>query len=121
MSIKRFIFVLLLSLLYGSIVLAAPMPLGAADVRVPGQVLAGRPKNFDPKEAAHSMGKHPVVVLTHPDANGHVKVSDISHNPPAGSNTKLATEYGLPSHQKNGPEHQTSLNAKTINYNNPSQ
>ncbi|KAF8815402.1 hypothetical protein BYT27DRAFT_7213897 [Phlegmacium glaucopus] len=98
MCIKRFIFVLLLSLLYGSIVLAAPLPLGAADVH-PGQVLAGRPKNFDPK-GSRSAGKHPVVP-THPDANGHVKVSDISHNHPARANAHPATDYGLPSHQEN--------------------
>jgi len=45
MSFKRFTSVLLLSLLYGSMVLAAPVESG--DVK-PGAVLAGRPKHFDP-------------------------------------------------------------------------
>ncbi|KAF8815404.1 hypothetical protein BYT27DRAFT_7238412 [Phlegmacium glaucopus] len=119
MSIKRFIFVLLLSLLYGSMVMAAPLPLGADEVH-PGHVLAGRPKHLDPPGSKNA-GKHPLVVLSHPDANGHVKVADLSHDHPAGSNTRPATDYGLPAHEKDGKESHISLNTKTIHHSHLSQ
>ncbi|KAF8815403.1 hypothetical protein BYT27DRAFT_7080036, partial [Phlegmacium glaucopus] len=67
-----------------------------------------------PNPGPQTAGGHPLVVLTKPDDNGHVKVASLSHSHADGSNPKPSTDYGLPANVKDGKESHISLNAKTI-------
>jgi len=59
--------------------------------------MKAKPKHFIPRpEGVGSVGQHPVVVLSRPDAAGYVLVTPMSHNHPDGTPTKNASRYGLP-------------------------
>jgi len=104
-------------------VLAAPLPM-PADVE-PGHIYDAKAGDLIPPEG-HNRDtrrvKHPSVVLTHPDAEGHVAISQISHNHPEGSNPKPAKDYGIPSDIKTKDgvqkDHEVALNAKKIHKDN---
>jgi len=122
----RFIYIFLLSLLCSSIVLAAPLPAGAPaqkDEVTPGKIFDAQHKHLDPQED-HWKGrdmqrlKHPVVVLTHPDPEGYVHVSQVSHDHPASFNPTPSTNYGLPADKKGEKESHVALNTKRVHYEN---
>ncbi|KAF8815401.1 hypothetical protein BYT27DRAFT_7194404 [Phlegmacium glaucopus] len=93
MSFKPFIFVLFLPPLCGSMVLSAPMPLGQPSSTQDTSLLGAQSTLTSQEAVTQDAGKHPVVFLTHPDANGRVEAADISHNHPAGSNMNPATMW----------------------------
>ncbi|PPQ75974.1 hypothetical protein CVT26_006094 [Gymnopilus dilepis] len=62
-----------------------------------GDIMKAKPKHFIPRpESVGSVGQHPVIVLTRPDAQGFVLVAPMSHNHPEGTPTRSASRYGLP-------------------------
>jgi len=100
-------------------VLAAPLPMPVrnGEVVLPGKIYRGRPKDFLPP--GRTDNGHPVVVLTHPDENGHVMIAEIGHNLPDQSNSKPTTEYGIASFRnRKGFDHRISLTAKKVHINN---
>lgn len=77
------------------LILASPIP-DTPHVWKPGEIGKARPRHFDhPLPNTENIGKHPVVVLTHPDAKGFVKVATVSHSHPFNPPTKPASSYGI--------------------------
>jgi len=71
---------------------ATPIP----QIWRPGDIGKARPRHFQhPLPNTENIGKHPVVVLTHPDAHGFVKVATVSHVHPFNPPTKPSSSYGI--------------------------
>jgi len=62
----------------------------------PGDIGKARPRHFKhPLPNTENIGKHPVVVLTHPDEHGFVKIATVSHAHPFNPPTKPASAFGI--------------------------
>jgi len=97
-------------------VLAAPLPSGPgvnkADIK-PGYIFNGRPRHLKvdyPRARPMTQSKHPLIALTLPNAHGYVTVALISHAHPKGTNTKLVSDFNMPSNiDVNGRDHRIDL------------
>ncbi|PPR00286.1 hypothetical protein CVT24_005027 [Panaeolus cyanescens] len=67
-----------------------------SQVRI-GYVMMAKPKHFEPRPPnSTTIGQHPVVVLTGPDADGKVRVASMSHRHPDNPPQRAASYYNLP-------------------------
>ncbi|KJA22502.1 hypothetical protein HYPSUDRAFT_54842 [Hypholoma sublateritium FD-334 SS-4] len=75
----------LAAVLLGSIMVNAAPAVTAHHVE-PGNLYVAKPAHFEPQHPGDSgpsgHRNHPVVALSHPDANGYVPVAVVSHNHP---------------------------------------